>query len=452
MALPGGIATFTVNFGSALTYMEGDPVAMDVTVTAPFSLVWTATGQPIIANSKSVHADAGTTGTITLIDPGQDGFTDGQGNEIRDWSYLANITYVMPNGDKILAHKQFGHAEGMPTTYDLDTALPLNVGGTFVFIPGSWRFTFRGEWAPSTAYKAFDVLTHGGSTYEASADFTSGSTFSATPLHLWAAKGDTGDTGATGSTGLTGDTGAAGAGFLFRGAWAASTAYAVGDVVTNGGQTYEVTTAHTSPGSFSTTNLALWAAKGTDGASFTYRGAWAGSTAYAVNDVVTNGGQAYIVTTAHTSPSSFSTTNLSLLAAKGTDGANGADGTGFSYRGAWAASTAYLVRDVVTYNGQTYIVLTGFTSSSSFDATNLMIWAASGQGLTIKGAWAASTAYAVNDVVTVSGSAYVCLTAHTSSSTFPGIGSNWALLSRGISVGTTAPSSPQVNDIWIDAS
>ena len=56
-----------------------------------------------------------------------------------------------------------------------------------------------------------------------------------------------------------------GTGFTPRGPWAPSTAYAVNDIVTTGGNTYRVSTAHTSPGSFTTTNLELWAAKGTDG-------------------------------------------------------------------------------------------------------------------------------------------------------------------------------------------
>jgi hypothetical protein len=44
-----------------------------------------------------------------------------------------------------------------------------------------------------------------------------------------------------------------------------------------------------------------------------YRGAWTASTAYAVNDVVINGNTSYVVTTAHTSPATFSATNLTAL-------------------------------------------------------------------------------------------------------------------------------------------
>jgi len=41
------------------------------------------------------------------------------------------------------------------------------------------------------------------------------------------------------------------------------------------------------------------------------------------------------------------------------------------YRGAWAASTAYAVNDLITFSGSSYVVTTAFTSSTSFALTNL---------------------------------------------------------------------------------
>ena len=62
--------------------------------------------------------------------------------------------------------------------------------------------------------------------------------------------------------------------------------------------------------------------------SFTFQGAWAATTAYALDDVVTNGGNTYICIAAHTSGASFSVgSNWSLMAGAGTDGTDGADGT-----------------------------------------------------------------------------------------------------------------------------
>jgi hypothetical protein len=85
------------------------------------------------------------------------------------------------------------------------------------------------------------------------------------------AKGDTGDVGPIGPEGPQGDDGPQGPagpqgpqgdGFTFRGAWAAATAYAVRDVVSHLGQTYVVTADHVSPGAFDGANLSLWAQRG----------------------------------------------------------------------------------------------------------------------------------------------------------------------------------------------
>lgn len=71
--------------------------------------------------------------------------------------------------------------------------------------------------------------------------------------------------------------------------------------------------------------------KGDTGTSMRNRGAWAASTAYVNNsqymDVVTNGGNSYVCKTSHTSGSSFSATNWTMIAQKGATGATGATPT-----------------------------------------------------------------------------------------------------------------------------
>ncbi len=47
-------------------------------------------------------------------------------------------------------------------------------------------------------------------------------------------------------------------------------------------------------------------------------------------------------------------------------------------RGAWAASTVYATRDVVSYQGSSYVAIAGFTSGSTFDATKWTLLAAKG--------------------------------------------------------------------------
>lgn len=91
-------------------------------------------------------------------------------------------------------------------------------------------------------------------------------------------KGDTGsqgvkgDTGTHGDTGTQGDTGIAGGQTLWRGSWATSTAYSIDDAVSNNGSSYICTSAHTSGASTEpgvgvnwTTVWALMAAKGDTG-------------------------------------------------------------------------------------------------------------------------------------------------------------------------------------------
>jgi len=55
---------------------------------------------------------------------------------------------------------------------------------------------------------------------------------------------------------------------------------------------------------------------------------------------------------------------------------------------------------------------------------------------TFLGAWAASTAYALDDVVTTSGKTYICILAYTSGSSFA-VGSNWSLMAEKGTDGTT---------------
>ncbi len=77
--------------------------------------------------------------------------------------------------------------------------------------------------------------------------------------------GATGAQGPAGAAGMTGATGAAGQGFNARGAWAATTAYAPNDIVTYGGQTYQASTAFTSGPVFNPATWNLWAAAGAIG-------------------------------------------------------------------------------------------------------------------------------------------------------------------------------------------
>lgn len=97
-------------------------------------------------------------------------------------------------------------------------------------------------------------------------------------------------------------------------------------------------------------------------------------------------------------------------------------------------------------------LLADATGTSWWPVANHMPYSAVAARMKYRNTWTASTVYATSDVVTVNGSAYVALLAHTSGSSFSGVGTNWALLAQGAVVATTAPSNPVLNSVWIDAS
>lgn len=66
------------------------------------------------------------------------------------------------------------------------------------------------------------------------------------------------------------------------------------------------------------------------------------------------------------------------------------------------------------------------TASAAMKVYNGAAWESAVQSLDPRGAWVTTTAYVLNDLVTVNGSAYVCTVDHTSSTdTTPGTGADW---------------------------
>ena len=119
----------------------------------------------------------------------------------------------------------------------------------------------------------------------------------------------------------------------------------------------------------------------------------------------------------------------------------------FKWRGDWAVSTAYLIDDIIKYGGNTYVCLTNHTSQSTIanfytDLNSSVYWSLHTEGLFFKGNWAASTFYKLNDLVKNGAYQYRCILQHTSSGSFA-IGSNWQVFTEGLqwedsySAGTT---------------
>ena len=91
----------------------------------------------------------------------------------------------------------------------------------------------------------------------------------------------------------------------------------------------------------------------------------------------------------------------------------------FVYQGTWAPSTSYVVDDVVTVGGKTYICVISNTSSSLFatDLNNITpYWNLVADGSRWTGNWTNATYYQLGDQVQYGGIVYQCTTAHTSAS------------------------------------
>ena len=95
----------------------------------------------------------------------------------------------------------------------------------------------------------------------------------------------------------------------------------------------------------------------------------------------------------------------------------------FKWRGDWAISTGYVIDDIVKYGGNSYVCIANHTSPNNENifyttpATYTTNWQLHGESLYFKGAYANSTWYKLNDLVKYGQRQYRTTTAHTSSST-----------------------------------
>ena len=100
--------------------------------------------------------------------------------------------------------------------------------------------------------------------------------------------------------------------FHFKGDWVTGTAYIKDDVVRYGGNSFVAMANHTGSSAFETDLTATKWKKMVAGQE--WKGAWAGSTNYKVDDVVQWGGSTFVCNTAHASQTdlSVSYTHLTL--------------------------------------------------------------------------------------------------------------------------------------------
>jgi hypothetical protein len=177
---------------------------------------------------------------------------------------------------------------------------------------------------------------------------------------------------------------------------------------------------------------------GQPGVSFTFKGAFAINTAYAINDVVTYGGNSFIaltaVTSANTTPPPTDTSNAtwSLMTLHGSNGTNGTNGSSFNFRSTWAVGTAYAINDTVTYNGTTYTAVAASTGTTPTTAMSTP-WKAVAQGLYERLAYSNATTYYPGDIVYYLNSSWMAINPAGISGSPPNPGNsvNWAAMTRG---------------------
>ena len=191
--------------------------------------------------------------------------------------------------------------------------------------------------------------------------------------------------------------------FSFLGEYAAGTTYEINDVVRYGANAYVYKFATPAAGNLPT-NTTYWSLM-TSGVQ--YEGVWSNATSYQPKDIVTFGAKAYIALSAHSGQDPTQTAYWEVL----TDGVRST--------GAWSAATAkYFPGDIVTRGGTQYITNSYHTPDASFSVDlTASRWAVFAAGLRNRGAWAVSTAYLKDDIVSNSLNAYIATTDFTSNAT-----------------------------------
>jgi hypothetical protein len=94
---------------------------------------------------------------------------------------------------------------------------------------------------------------------------------------------------------------------------------------------------------------------------------------------------------------------------------------GYAWRGLWTTSpTLYNPGDIALYGGVIYLCVTSHTSTSTFDA-NISDWAVYLSADNWRTSWTPATRYGIGDIVRYNGIVYRCIVEHTSSTTALGL-------------------------------
>lgn len=260
---------------------------------------------------------------------------------------------------------------------------------------GRIKFVWKGAWTATTVYYKDDVISAGGLSYMCIGGHTSAGSFAADAAYWQQMSGGT----------------------QWKGAWAATTNYILGDIVSLDANIYYCNTAHTSQSDLNAdaTSWDLYSP------GLKWKGDFAASTLYRVNDLVKYGADVYICKTRHTSSSTFALANFDVFT------------LGLQWEDAWSSATTYQVGDVTTYGGYVYVAKT--INNNKTPSTNTSDWSVVTTGYNNTGTWSNVTAYKTGDVVQFGGWTYVAKSDSTNQRPFIGTtGINatyWTLVVKG---------------------
>ena len=146
---------------------------------------------------------------------------------------------------------------------------------------------------------------------------------------------------------------------------------------------------------------------------YTWKGTWTTATAYIKDDVVRFGGSSWVCVRGHTS-SAFAT-NQTYIPEGGTEAVPAwvKMTDGHEWKDEWTQSTLYNPGDIVSNGGEVYICLTSHTSPSTFVA-GVTNWAVYTSGAAWAGDWLPTTRYEVGDLVKYNAVVYRCTVEHVS--------------------------------------
>ena len=288
--------------------------------------------------------------------------------------------------------------------------------------------TYKGAYSSSSAYAVGDIVLQSSNFYICKTAISTGESFTSSKwsqLDYSAAVSDT---------------------TIYKGAYSASSTYAVGDVVLQSSNFYMCKTAIAVAESFTSSKwVQIDASGGEGGGSDTtvYKGAYSSSSSYSVGDIVLQSTNFYLCKTAISTGESFTASKWVRIDVTDTDTT--------VYKGAYSSSSAYAVGDIVLQSTNFYLCKTAISTGESFTASKWVQIDSSGGSSIYKGTYSATSTYAVGDIVLNSSVFYICKTTISVAESFTS--SKWSRIDfntsgGGISYGSwTASTSYSAGDI-----